>query len=165
MAKTEEYRKSEKPFMDQLGDMGWTVEEGDLDVPYLSGERDSFRDVLLKDDLEEALRRINCHQGTRWLDENRIDKAVNDVDRLGTPNPSEANQEATRLVRKGTAVDRDPELPSTRSTRGTLKTPTEVRAFDADRNPPRKLSRLPRDADHSVQRTADPIQVRTFFQA
>ena len=129
MTQTEEYTKTEKPFMDQLYTMGWTVEEGDTEVPYLSGERESFDGVLLRDQVRDALSRINCHQGTPWLDENRIDKAVNDVDRLGTPNPSEANQEATRLVRKGTVVDGDSELPSTRSTRGTLKTPTEVRAM------------------------------------
>lgn len=43
-----EYRKTESPLMYQLEQMGWTVEDGDTDVPYLSGDRNSFRDVILR---------------------------------------------------------------------------------------------------------------------
>ena len=107
---TEEYEKTEKPFMDQLAMMGWTVEEGDTDVPYLSGERESFDDVLLRDQVRDALRRINRHDGEPWLGESRIEKALHDLERVATPNLMEANQEATRLLRKGTVVDGDPEL-------------------------------------------------------
>jgi hypothetical protein len=45
---TEEYRKTEKPFMDQLQLMGWAVEDGDTEVPYLSGGRESFRGFFLR---------------------------------------------------------------------------------------------------------------------
>lgn len=73
---TEEYEKTEKPFMDQLAMMGWTVEEGDTDVPYLPGERESFDDVLLRDQVRDALRRINRHDGEPWLGESRLGGAL-----------------------------------------------------------------------------------------
>jgi hypothetical protein len=51
--------------MDQLDRMGWTVEDGDTDVPYLSGGRNSFQEVLLREHLRDDLRRINRAGGAR----------------------------------------------------------------------------------------------------
>lgn len=107
---TEEYCKTEKPFMDQLQLIGWEVEDGDTDVPYLSGGRESFRDVLLREDLRDALRRINRHDGDPWLDESRIDQAVYELERGTTPNLMEANKEATDLLQEGTVVEGEPDL-------------------------------------------------------
>ena len=45
---TEGYRKTEKPLMDQLQLMGWAVEDGDTEVPYLSGGREISRGVFLR---------------------------------------------------------------------------------------------------------------------
>ena len=107
---TEEYRKTEKPFMDQLQLMGWEIEDGNTEVPYLSGGRESFRDVLLREDLRDALRRINRHDGDPWLDESRIDQAVYELERGTTPNLMEANKEATDLLQEGTVVEGEPDL-------------------------------------------------------
>ena len=107
---TDEYRKTEMPFMGQLKLMGWEIEDGDTDVPYLSGGRESFRNVFLREDLRDALRRINCHDGEPWLDETRIDQAIYELERGTSPNLMEANKEATELLQEGTVVEGDPEL-------------------------------------------------------
>lgn len=60
---TDEYTKTEAPFMHQLASMGWETEDGDPDVEYLSGNRARFDEVLLKGDLRAALRRINRTAG------------------------------------------------------------------------------------------------------
>lgn len=93
--------------------MGWTVTElsdAERNIPELSGGRASFREVLLKDELREAIQEINTFEGQHWLDEQRVNKAVQDLERLGTPNLMEANRQATRLLRKGTVVDGDERL-------------------------------------------------------
>jgi type I restriction enzyme R subunit len=61
----------EVPFCRQLELMGWTWLEGDTDVPELT-ERTSFRDVILKDRLEAALRKLNPRDGQPWLDDVRV---------------------------------------------------------------------------------------------
>jgi hypothetical protein len=100
-----EFNEVEQPFIDQLVAMGWEHTPGSLDDPGATG-RESFRDVLLLDDLKQALRRLNrdvhCRQ---WLDEGRITQAVNALKRLGTAKLLEANQAATELLLKGTEVD------------------------------------------------------------
>ena len=53
-----EYDLVERPFCQQLQTMGWEWLEGDVDVPELT-ERANFTEVLLKDRLAAALRRIN----------------------------------------------------------------------------------------------------------
>jgi type I restriction enzyme R subunit len=100
-----EYTQVELPFIEQLKGLGWEHIEGDIDVPYLS-ERESFRDVLLKDRLCEAVRRINLDESGRpWLDEGRIREAVGQLERLGAPKLMEANERATELMLKGVPVE------------------------------------------------------------
>jgi type I restriction enzyme, R subunit len=60
--------------------MGWEWIEGDVDVPELT-EPESFRQVILVDRLKSALARINLRNGQSWLDESRINKAVQDLER------------------------------------------------------------------------------------
>ena len=57
-----EYDLVEKPFCEQLKAMGWRWLEGDTDVPELT-ERWSFREVLLKERLAAALRKLNLRGG------------------------------------------------------------------------------------------------------
>lgn len=105
MANGPEYEFVEQPLLDQLVLMGWSLTKGSLDTPANTG-RDSFRDVLLLDDLKEALHRINLDPaGQPWLDEGRTTQAVNALQRLGAIKLLEANQNATELLLKGTVVD------------------------------------------------------------
>jgi hypothetical protein len=57
-----EYDLVEKPFCAQLQTTGWQWLEGDTDVPDFT-ERGSFREVLLKERLAAALRRLNLRDG------------------------------------------------------------------------------------------------------
>jgi type I restriction enzyme, R subunit len=96
--------KVEQPFLDQLAGMGWKIVIGNLDFPSVTG-RQSFREVLLKEDLAKALLRINPRDGKQWLDEARIAQAIGALDRISHPRLMEANQEATELVLSGTTVE------------------------------------------------------------
>lgn len=96
--------------MHQLASMGWETEDGDPDVEYLSGNRASFDEVLLKGDLRAALRRINRTAGQEWLDDVRINQAIHKLESVASPSLMEANRKATHLLRKGVIVDGDPEL-------------------------------------------------------
>ena len=99
----------ELPLIRQLQGLGWDYKEGDKDVPYLT-ERETFRQVLLTDRLRQAVRRINLGEdGQPWLDEGRINDAVDRLERLTAHSPMEANQQATQLLIKGTVVEGDPE--------------------------------------------------------
>jgi type I restriction enzyme R subunit len=94
----------EKPFCEQLKLMDWEWLEGDIDVPELT-ERQNFREVILRDRLVDALRRLNLRDGEQWLDEARIAKAIQDLERAAGHRLMEINQSSTQLLLKGTVVD------------------------------------------------------------
>jgi type I restriction enzyme R subunit len=104
-----EYNEVEQPFLDQLASMGWKVVTGSVDHPSVTG-RASFREVLIRDDLEKALRRINLRPGPAgdaapWLDDARVSQAIGALERISHPRLIEANQEATALLLNGIAVE------------------------------------------------------------
>src|SRR4051812_30670382 len=99
-----EFATVESPFIDQLVRMGWKFVTGNLDFPSATGRR-SFREVLIKDDMRKAIRRINVRDGEPWLDVARISQAVSALERIAVPKLMEANQQATDLLLKGIAVD------------------------------------------------------------
>lgn len=104
-----EYDLVERPFCQHLKVMGWQWLEGDTDVPELT-ERANFREILLRERLKAALRRINLSpDGQPWLDESRIERAVRELEHLGAHRLMEANQVATQLLLKGTATEGQPE--------------------------------------------------------
>lgn len=99
-----EYDLVEKPFCEQLKVMGWQWLKGDTDVPELT-ERETFREVLLKDRLTAALRKLNLRGGQPWLDDVRIARAIRDLEQATGHRLMEVNQAATELLLKGTVVD------------------------------------------------------------
>src|SRR5438093_2448856 len=99
-----EYDLVEKPFCAQLKAMGWQWLEGDTDVPYLT-ERENFREVLLKERLAAALRKLNLRDGQSWLDDTRIARALRDLEQATGHRLMEINQSATELLLKGTVAD------------------------------------------------------------
>ena len=99
-----EWAEVESPFLDQLASMGWKVVMGNLDEPSVTG-RESFREVLMKQDLRKAIARINRRDGEPWLDEARISQAMSALERIGHKKLMEANQEATELLLKGVPVE------------------------------------------------------------
>ena len=99
-----EYELVEKPFCQQLRAMGWDWIEGDPDLPETT-ERTSSREVILRGRLAAALRKINLRDGQPWLDDARIDKAINDLERAAGHRLMEVNQSATQLLLKGAVAD------------------------------------------------------------
>ena len=98
-----EYNLVERPFCEQLEKMGWLWSPGDVDVAELT-ERESFREVLLKGRLAEALQRLNLRDGQPWLDATRVDKAICDLEWAAGHRLMEINQSATDLLLKGTVT-------------------------------------------------------------
>jgi len=101
----------EQPFIAQLlsqpGQL-WQHVQGSKDNIADQG-REQWRDVLLKPRLLDALKRINRDaSGKPWLDDNRLNQALKDLDRLSAATGHdlmEKNQDATRLLLEGTTVD------------------------------------------------------------
>lgn len=105
----DEYTEVEAPLIAQLVAMRWGYLTGDVHDPGRT-ERESFRDVLLRDRLRDALRRINRDDDDRpWLDDTRVDVAAERLERLRSVRLMEANQEATELLLTGVTVEGDPE--------------------------------------------------------
>lgn len=112
MSSGPEYDKVEQPLIDQLismpdeaGRFLWKWTTGSVSDPSVTG-RDSFREVLIRKDLEDALRRINPGpDGAPWLDDARVSSAYSAMDRLGAHKLMEANQAAHQLLLKGTSVE------------------------------------------------------------
>ena len=100
-----EFNLVEQPFIDQLISMGWKYSTGNLDHSTATG-RDNFRQVLLLDDLRDAVKRINRNdEGEEWLDQARVSQAVSALQHLGTLKLLEANQEVMEFLLKGTVVE------------------------------------------------------------
>ena len=78
----------ELPLLRQLGAMGWTHSEG-ASEDAVSGRKDyhlldrfDFHQILLRDRLEAALRRLNRNDdGSEWLDDRRINQAISQLER------------------------------------------------------------------------------------
>ena len=105
MSKIEwEYDLVEKPFCEQLKAMGWQWIEGDKDVPDFT-ERANFREVLLKGRLAAALRKLNLRDGQPWLDDDRIRRIIEKLEKAEGHRLMEVNESATRLLLNGTEID------------------------------------------------------------
>src|SRR5262245_25759706 len=99
-----EYELCEKPFCEQLKTIGWEWIEGDPDLPE-STERVSSREVLLKGRLASALRKLNLRGGKPWLDDERIERAIRNLEQAAGHRLMEINQSATELLLKGTVAN------------------------------------------------------------
>jgi type I restriction enzyme, R subunit len=99
-----EYDLAEKPFCEQLKLMGWEWIEGDPDLPE-STERVSSREVLLKGRVASALRKLNLRDSQPWLDDERIARAIRNLEQAAGHRLMEINQSATELLLKGTVAD------------------------------------------------------------
>ena len=104
-----EYDQVELPFIQQLRAMGWDyLQEADEDktaIPAFT-ERESFKDVLLKDRLRAAIASINRDEnGQPWLDDARLSQAISRLEKLAQHTLIESNKAATELLIKGTVVE------------------------------------------------------------
>ncbi len=95
-----EYLHVEKPFLDQLGTLGWTVvDQGHAIIPSdpAASLRVSFRGWLLPEVFSDAVRAINCTAKGRtpWLTERQLDDLRDQLIR----HPSRTLLEQTRRSR------------------------------------------------------------------
>lgn len=101
----DEYTLVESPLVQTLETLGWATLDGDPEVPEFT-ERSTFREVLLTRRLAAALRRINLDDdGQEWLDDTRIQSAINSLLRLPGSKLMETNEQATRLLLEGIGVE------------------------------------------------------------
>jgi type I restriction enzyme R subunit len=99
-----EYGLVERPFCQQLQAMGWQWIEGDKDVPEFT-ERRNFREVLLKGRLTAALKKLNTRDGLPWLDDERVRRVIDKLEKAEGHRLMEINESATRLLLKGSEID------------------------------------------------------------
>ncbi|MEU6582229.1 HsdR family type I site-specific deoxyribonuclease [Nocardia sp. NPDC046763] len=101
-----EYTLVERPLVEQLKGMGWRhlegLKEGEVlpTVPSMSA-RHSFDEVILESELKKAIKRINGD----WLDDQKIDQALNALTRVSANNLMEANKQTTELLINGISLE------------------------------------------------------------
>ncbi|MFA7280136.1 MAG: HsdR family type I site-specific deoxyribonuclease [Sterolibacterium sp.] len=105
-----EYRHVEKPFLDQLAALGWTViDQGQGFIPAdpASSLRSSFREWLLPEVFREAVRNINRGaDGSAWLTDRQLDDLREQILRQPNRTLLEANEAIHALFLKA-QVDRN----------------------------------------------------------
>ena len=105
-----EYLHVEKPFLDQLATLGWTViDQGQGFIPSdpAASLRDSFREWLLPEVFRESVRDINVTtDGTPWLTERQLDDLRSQILRQPNRTLLEANEAIQALFLKA-QVDRN----------------------------------------------------------
>ena len=102
-----EYSYVEKPFLDQLAALDWDVIDQGLGIPQdpAVSHRSSFRDVVLRDDFLDSVRRINTTDtGQTWLTDHQLDELLGQI--TGQPgNSLLAANEAIQQLLYRTQVD------------------------------------------------------------
>ena len=99
-----EYLHVEKPFLDQLAVLDWTViDQGHGMIPTDPSKslRSSFRQWMLPDLFREAVRSINCTEdGTPWLTDRQLDDLRDQILRQPNLGLLEANEAVQALLFK-----------------------------------------------------------------
>jgi type I restriction enzyme R subunit len=105
MNTSDEFTLVESPLVQTLETLGWATLDGDPEVPEFT-ERGSFREAILTWRLAAALRRINLDDsGQEWLDDTRVQSAVNSLLRPPAGKLIEVNEQATALLLEGVGVE------------------------------------------------------------
>ena len=105
-----EYLHVEKPFLDQLASLGWTViDQGQGFIPTdpAASLRESFREWLLPEVFRDAIRAINrTADGTPWLTDRQLEDLRSQILRQPNRTLLEANEAIQALFLKA-QVDRN----------------------------------------------------------
>ena len=114
-----EYLHVEKPFLDQLSSLGWTViDQGQGMIPTDPAEslRSSFREWILPEVFRESVRQINLlPNGKPWLTDRQLDDLRDQI--LRQPNHNLLEM-VFKEQKKQKIVDRHPDVgDNTHSTR------------------------------------------------
>ena len=98
-----EYLHVEKPFLDQLNALGWTIIDQGAGVPSdpASSMRTTFRELFLPQVFRDAVRAINrLPDGRPWLTDRQLDDLRDQLLRQPNRSPLEANETAHGLFLK-----------------------------------------------------------------
>lgn len=105
-----EYHFVEKPFLDQLQQLGWkTIDQG-FGIPKdpSKSHRTSFRDVVLKELFLQSVRSINVTEnGEEWLTNRQLEDLFDEITKHSSNDLLEANKEVYELLVTGTNVDKN----------------------------------------------------------
>ncbi|MCX5805124.1 MAG: HsdR family type I site-specific deoxyribonuclease [Proteobacteria bacterium] len=102
-----EYINVEKPFLDKLRQLEWTVIDQGLGVPQEPEKslRENFKQVLLPKVFKESIKAINKTADNReWLTDTQLDEILFEIQHFAGKSLHEANKEIHRLLLKGTSV-------------------------------------------------------------
>jgi type I restriction enzyme R subunit len=110
-----EYINVEKPFLDKLRQLGWTVIDQGLGVPQepKNSLRENFKQVLLSQVFKDSIKAINkTDDGREWLTDKQLDEILFEIQNFAGKSLHEANKEIHRLLLKGTSVSKNKTQPS-----------------------------------------------------
>ncbi|MCP4161244.1 MAG: HsdR family type I site-specific deoxyribonuclease [Deltaproteobacteria bacterium] len=102
-----EYHFVEKPFLDQLEQLGWTSIDQGLGIPKdpTKSFRTSFREVVLKEQFFKSVKAINTLKGKQWLTDAQLQDLFNEATNHPTKNLLEVNKQVFELLLNGSSVD------------------------------------------------------------
>ena len=96
-----EYKFVEKPFLDQLSALDWTVIDQGPDIPSDPAKslRTGFRQVILEDVFKQAVSKINVtDDGRPWLTEKQLDKLLSELAGQSGNTLREVNEKTQALL-------------------------------------------------------------------
>lgn len=105
-----EYLNVEKPFLDKLRELNWTVIDQGFGIPQDPSKsfRENFKQVVLPKVFKDSIKAINkMPDGKEWLTDRQLDDILFDVQNLAGKSLHEANKEIHRLLLKGTSVSKN----------------------------------------------------------
>jgi len=104
-----EYSTVEKPFLDQLSALGWTVIDQGSGIPSdpSKSRRASFRECVLKEDFKRAVTALNTlPDGRGWLTDKQLDDLHEELTAQSGKSLLEVNEDVLKRLFKST-VDRN----------------------------------------------------------
>ena len=98
-----EYTFVEKPFLDQLDDLGWKIIDQGEGIPQdpTMSLRGDFKEVVLKDEFKDSIRDINVlEDGTKWLTDHQLEELYQNIIDQAGKSLLEANKDVLSLLFK-----------------------------------------------------------------
>ncbi len=97
-----EYQFVEKPLLNQLASMDWTVVEQSAGIPTDPARslRTSFREVVIRSEFIKAVNSINLHEGKPWLTPEQLEGLYEDFTNFGVRSLLENNQQFIERLNK-----------------------------------------------------------------
>lgn len=96
-----EYLNTEKPFLTQLQQLGWTVTNQPAGIPTdpAKSERSTFREVTLKAIFKQTVRAINTtDNGQPWLTDAQLETVYDEVTSHSRKSLIEANKSVWAML-------------------------------------------------------------------